>query len=319
MSVSAIDLATFAYSPKNNLIGGGSGEALWLLGSTKNVGGGNYTFLGDSNDTSQTYGGGPYRVGILFIESELNLSGGNQTLTGTASTGLNSVTNVYGIDFEYSELNISGSSKGGTKITGSALSSAASNTFVGGISVQLDSEINITGQNAYIRGEASANQVGQLAWGIMLNGGGSSISTGTGNDTIVGIANIGSGNAFGIGRIDGVGASISTGDGNDKVIAQATVGGQIVNGFYGGIHIDLGAGNDTISGFGNATVEGGSGTDTLDLSQYALAMFTITKDALSQEVAISKSGTTMHLAHFESFVFSDGTFSFAALPATTFG
>jgi hypothetical protein len=84
-----------------------------------------------------------------------------------------------------------------------------------------------------------------------------------------------------------------TGDGRDVVDARD-------GGFGGGGTIDLGSGNDQAFGFGQITLNGGTGIDALSLpgqvSDYTTA-------AIAGGTAFTKDGITMQAIGFERIFF----------------
>lgn len=139
-----------------------------------------------------------------------------------------------------------------------------------------------------------------------------------GSDKIIGQASstIG-GTAYGI---YGQGI-IKTGDGNDSLIATSTVDGvQQKVSIGGGIKIDLGSGNDYFKGFGEATVDGGKGFDTLDLGVFkrsqVIVSGVISGNTLeSANISFNNNGNTitMSTTGFEKFIFADSSFSYCTL------
>jgi hypothetical protein len=206
----------------------------------------------------------------------INTSYGNDSITGTG-TGINAI---------------------GINNTGTI------NTFAG--------NDTITGQ-----GFDTNNTRGSI--GIVNSG---TIDTGIGNDTITGI-----GTAFGIvnintfsGMVKVATGTITTGDGDDTITGNRIFNdGNIFTGFgndtidtlkrgfAGNGLIDLGAGNDTLKGFGTGTFLGNSGSDKILFDQ---GRYTISGSR------ITSGGLTMNVSSFEQiggangglFNFGNGTF-----------
>ncbi|MDJ0674891.1 MAG: hypothetical protein QNJ36_05860 [Calothrix sp. MO_167.B42] len=133
---------------------------------------------------------------------------------------------------------------------------------------------------------------------IAINNTHGDIYTGGGDDEIIAYA---SGNkSYGI-----VGGYIDTDDGNDKIIASS---------FGGDIDIDMGSGKDYAEGFGDATIDGGDGFDTLNLGSYKKSDFHIYYDWLGGTMfELKQGGTTMATYDFEQFNFADGSYSYHQL------
>lgn len=139
---------------------------------------------------------------------------------------------------------------------------------------------------------------------------GSVITMGDGDDVIIAEAIASSpveAEAFGL-----FGGEIITGDGDDQIYARSDSGllaGGL--GLGGGIAINIGTGNDILTGFGEAVVDGGEDEDTL--------RFEFTRDhfenaggsikIVSNFMSFSLNGATMLAANFEVFEFADQTFT----------
>lgn len=143
------------------------------------------------------------------------------------------------------------------------------------------------------------------------------IDTGNGNDTIQataqaidkaiainnvnGLINLGNGNDTLIAKATGsqsygiFGGTVDMGAGNDRVIASS---------FGGGVKINTGDGDDYIEGFGDATINGGKGFDTLSLGSYNKNDFNISFGANSS-VIFQRDGQTLTAYGIEKFVFAD--------------
>jgi len=162
--------------------------------------------------------------------------------------------------------------------------------------------------------EATAVAVGSssaIARGI--DGANGSINLGAGADTINANAtalSTNSSNAVGI-----FGGNFNTGAGADTVIARSNdnligtngvslIGGQ---GFGGNVNINLGIGNDTLQGFGAASINGGLGTDTLvfEFSQTDFINGGGVFDPTTTNFTFA--GVTLQTTNFEFVQFSDIT------------
>lgn len=154
------------------------------------------------------------------------------------------------------------------------------------------------------------------------------ITTGNGADTIIATAEA-TGKAFGIINTGGV---ISTGQGADQIIVQATgeeayglYGGRVSLGagkdsltgtFGGGVVVNAGRGNDFIDGsagdFGNATLRGGRGQDTLSLAS-SLADFSDISIGANTQVTFNLDGMTLVTMGFEEYILAGETYTLAGL------
>lgn len=163
---------------------------------------------------------------------------------------------------------------------------------------------------------------------IAINNKGGKITTGKGADTIIATADA-TGTAFGIENTGGV---IRTGKGADQIIVQATgkeayglYGGTVDLGagkdsltgtFGGGVVVNAGAGNDWIDGsagdFGNATLIGGKGQDTLRLSS-SLADFSDISIGANTQVTFNLDGMTLVTTGFEEYMLAGETYTLAGL------
>ncbi|WP_353931913.1 hypothetical protein WJM97_04835 [Okeanomitos corallinicola TIOX110] len=118
------------------------------------------------------------------------------------------------------------------------------------------------------------------------------IFTGKGDDTI--IANATGSESFGI-----FGGYIDMGDGDDSLEASS---------FGGGVNIKMGKGNDVVSGFGNAKVDGGKGFDIFNFGAYNIQDFSISSLGTNDNrVIFELDGITMITTGFEQFNFANST------------
>lgn len=143
---------------------------------------------------------------------------------------------------------------------------------------------------------------------------GSVITMGGGNDVIMAEADATSpieAEAFGL-----FGGTINTGGGNDQIQARSTFGpleGGL--GLGGGIVINLGAGQDVLTGFGDATVDGGTGRDTLRF-EFTRGDFVDaggSMEIVSDAMTFSVEGITMTARDFEIIEFADESFTASGL------
>lgn len=139
---------------------------------------------------------------------------------------------------------------------------------------------------------------------------GSSISMGEGNDVIVAEAfadSLDIAQAFGL-----FGGVIDTGDGDDLIIGRSNSGPLAGGlGLGGGIVINMGAGNDVLTGFGEAIVDGGEGEDTLrfEFTQDDFNRADGSLGIMSDAMRFSLVGVTMLARNFEIIQFADASFN----------
>jgi adhesin HecA-like repeat protein len=148
------------------------------------------------------------------------------------------------------------------------------------------------------------------------------IRTGKGGETLEATAEADE-RAIAIQNLQGV---IRTGKGKDTIIAKATgtesdgiYGGEIFTGagadelkassFGGGVKIKMGRGPDWVEGFGDATLDGGQGFDTLSFGSYHKSDFQISFGSDNHEARFEFDGITMETYGFEQFIFADGNYS----------
>jgi hypothetical protein len=88
----------------------------------------------------------------------------------------------------------------------------------------------------------------------------------------------------------------------------------------GGINFALGTGDDYFKGFGEATVDGGNGFDTLDFTAFnrseLLVSGVISGNALnSANITFNNNGNSISLSTtgFEKFIFADSSFCYSTL------
>ena len=153
-----------------------------------------------------------------------------------------------------------------------------------------------------------------------------SLRTGDGGDTINATAEA-SDLAIAILNIGGV---IRTGDKGDTIVARATgvesygiFGGDLLtgsgadrveaSGFGGGVNIRMGRGQDFVEGFGDASLNGGRGMDTLSLGTYSRSDFSISLGSEIGDAMFELGGITMATTSFEQFTFADGSYSYEQL------
>ncbi|WP_375514991.1 hypothetical protein, partial [uncultured Nostoc sp.] len=166
-----------------------------------------------------------------------------------------------------------------------------------------------------IFGYGNSSEKNATSYGIFNDG---VIETGKNSDKLTGQASstIGA-TAYGI---YGQGI-IKTGDGNDSVIATSILDGvQQKVSIGGGIKIDLGTGNDYFKGFGEASVDGGKGFDTLDLGAFNRSQLIVSgvisgNTLNSANISFNNNGNSISLSTtgFEKFIFADSSFSYSTL------
>jgi hypothetical protein len=173
------------------------------------------------------------------------------------------------------------------------------------------------------------------AYGIQYGG---TIETGEGNDIITGIAVStspsstqifgGGPKAYGIsgfGTISSDGTTIDygkidMGSGDDQLIGSSTINGVKQKVSFDSINVNMGAGNDLVSGFGAATIAGGSGVDVLNLGSLTFADFNIIGVSGSDpnhvaNFIFNQDGIdiTMNTTGFETFVLSGVSYAYKQL------
>ncbi len=127
------------------------------------------------------------------------------------------------------------------------------------------------------------------------------IDLGGGDDTLTGTASGGRQGANVVGIQNFQGSSILMGAGNDEVSAT---GGDRFSAYDLGGFIDLGSGQDTLSGFGWQFVDGGTESDTaiLGIDFTDVTEFATTDPA---NIDITAGGVTMSFTNVEFFEFLD--------------
>jgi hypothetical protein len=219
---------------------------------------------------SITTGGGVDRVegvgtvvaiGGIGLASGIETSGlidtgdGNDRLSGTSTATVTDGINAVADGIENSDI----AAQGGGLIT------------TGNGNDMLFARASATGVNTNAEAIAIRNDfvdlVNNVPGTVIASG---DIDLGANNDVIDAFAEAtsttGTATAIGI-----RGGSVNTGSGSDRITAgsnQLLIGDNGValaggRGFGGDVEIDMGSGNDTISGFGQAAASGGAGTDTL--------------------------------------------------------
>lgn len=248
------------------------GEA---FGGTTAIGIANYTsiFGGDGEDGIYGTASNAFQssTGILNGNSALIALGGeNDTMSGTANLGGNQ---TYGIQ-NLGEASIFGGD-GSDRVLGVA--DGVGFGIVGAAGIYNLGTINLASDV-----EGSEND----------------------DDYLLGAA---SGNAYGIVNA----GEISTGIGNDTVIGR---GADVFRGFLGGAEngkIQLGDGDDFIQGFGGQDVNGGLDNDVakFEFGKSDLDGFENLNDSIFglNLVLLTKGGVTMRLANFEELRFADVT------------
>jgi hypothetical protein len=200
-------------------------------------------------------------IGGIGLASGIETSGlidtgdGNDLVSGTSTATVTDGINAVADGIENSDIAALG---GGLIITGNGNDT-------------LFARATATGNNTNAEAIAIRNDFVDLVNDVpetVIAGG--DIDLGANNDVIDAFAEATS--TTGVATAIGIrGGSVNAGSGNDRITAAsnqlllgdngvALAGGR---GFGGDVEIDMGSGNDTISGFGQAAASGGTGTDTL--------------------------------------------------------
>lgn len=264
---------------------------------------------GEDNDVINGIAlGGIAAFGIRNIGGVISGDGGNDLISGLGQSGANN----HGIA-NFGE--ISGG-VGDDRITGEAISTTRLNSGFtnlgifnkGGKIYGDDPSSSAPSGNDELIGNALGGSEGRTVFGIENNTNLQTlqfgvIDMGGGHDTLTGTASGGApGAANVVGIWNGLGNRILMGDGNDEVSAT---GGDRFSGYDAGGDIDLGAGSDTITGFGLQTVDGGTESDTAILGiDLAEASFSTTGVG-SNDIDITAGGVTMSFTNVELFGFRD--------------
>jgi len=142
--------------------------------------------------------------------------------------------------------------------------------------------------NDVVTGTAAARADVARAVGVFLDDG-DLLSTGNGNDFVSGEASAfgGVATAFGIAG----GGTINTGNGKDTVYASS---------FGEGVQVHTGNGKDTVTGFGEATVDGGNGKDRL-VMEFDFFGEGGVAEKTRDGVDFTLDGVTMETRDFEEF------------------
>jgi hypothetical protein len=265
-----IELSDITFTIKADVIPPFGVENILNTGITNTLAG-NDIIKGDSNNTiiGSTY---TWESTGLLNSGTLNTSNGNDILTGIFNNqGPRPKTNI---------------STFGIRNAGGTIDTGDGNDIIKGIT-QIEQDVDYTFNAAILNDSQSTIYTGNgndIIIGIhkgLFNGDGlfgkvgygiinsHSIDTGSGNDTITGLVERGTGISSG-----GIG-TINTGDGNDIIEGTAIVGqGIFLNHYNEGTDtssaVDTGRGNDIIAGTGNTvgleiytTITTGDGNDTI--------------------------------------------------------
>lgn len=245
--------------------------------------------------------------GSLF--SNANLGDGKNNITGDATaTGNSAIAN--GISVGTDEVFLKNNSLGrdyGLEAEAGILSTGNDND-----------SIEATATAEAIDGSASASAISQTNGEINLGGG---------NDIIIAEAFAKSNNSFEAIAISG--GTINAGDGADEIRARSNDlligagrglfdGSQFAldggRGFGADVQINLGAGNDTLQGFGEGIVDGGTGTDTLKF-EFSLLEFIIGGGSIDRSGNFTYGGVTYSTSNFERFEFDTSNNSLSVFSA----
>ena len=207
--------------------------------------------------------------------------------------------------------------EGATLLTGNGADQIAATATATGVgfaaianAIDNNGEINTGRSNDLITATALATATDNDASAIgILNGPEGVINTEGGDDLIIAEASAtadGETETFGI-----FGGTINTGAGNDQINASS---------FGGGVTINTGVGDDLVSGFGEATIDGGRGMDELAF-EFSFDDFTTnggivsTGDTSLNEVSFELNNAVLQATQFERFTFGGNTLSFNDLVA----
>ena len=278
-------------------------------------------------------------AGALFFGSERevfgcyfqdNFTGGSlgNLLEGRVTyTGETRNTWTYGLNLGFDDhTSTIKTTSGRDQIIGSAIT--AGSYFTIGLALFFGSTITTGGAADTIQGTAlntgSNQSTGSGTYGILLSEG-SILDTGDGCDTVTGAASdqANSTDVAGIGSDTGD-SYIRTGRGNDKVIAMATGNGSREDGFNSRVDsrlfVQTGADCDSVTGYGHAIFDGGSGVDTFDLRGYRLDEFKIYKpNRCVNHYIFDRDGIIADISNFEIFRFDGDQRIAATLPTCNGG
>lgn len=121
------------------------------------------------------------------------------------------------------------------------------------------------------------------------------VSTGTGND------NVATGSGADTVSVGGGADTVSTGSGKDKITIDSSISGGKISSGDGNDVVDL---NSNVQGGSSTkvTIDGGSGTDTLDLRDLSIA--TVTKKGTTATITLN-DGSKIVASNIEKFIYTD--------------
>ncbi|MEM9262774.1 MAG: hypothetical protein AAGA22_04275, partial [Pseudomonadota bacterium] len=250
---------------------------------------------------------------------------GRDTLDGTAIADGEHDVAAFGLLLENTR-----TGRGADVLNGSSKAISGDVALAAGIAVGLEDDVflktNSPGNSYGLAAEAGTLNTGKSADTLtaFANAKGSDSATARGIDAANGVINLGSGadkitadaraivtsrdgDAEAIGIYGGV---INAGAGNDDIVARSNTrlvgdngkelaGGQ---GFGGGAQINLGDGDDTVLGFGDAILNGGDGYDTLQF-EFSLKEF-VEGGGVIDDGKFIFAGKVLDTDNFEEFQFN---------------
>ena len=254
------------------------------------------------------------------VNSILNTKAGADMIKAQATANSNGTTT--NPESEFAVL-ADGIENQGTLTTGSGDDSLTAEGFTlgnGGTAIAngIDNRgfLNTGEDNDRITAKATTETVGGLASAKAIEQNeqaDSQIALGSGNDTIVAEAIAESDDE--IEAIALSGGTIKAGDGadnirarsNDNLVSQDSFGNNFElnggRGFGAEVEIALGAGDDTLFGFGNAIADGGIGIDTLQF-EFDLVEFVSGGGSIDRFGNFTFGGVTYKTSNFEQFQFN---------------
>lgn len=333
-----IDLSGVHFTPKSDVVNGVSpASALLAVSVTVDTLLGHDVLSGRSADAGSTFPSGN-RGGVILQRSSLVMGPDDSMfpmplvaifdrdiLTGEAvNAGAEYSQLIYGLYAEDSAISMG---IGADRVSGKGSSSATVKpNFTAGIHFYSGTLLDMGSGGDCVEGRGFG--VGSFVLGIFGNGPDGQtqkIVTGSGGDSVIGIAeSIGDPiRTAGIAQFSSGDAKlvIETGTGSDSVQARASVNGQRANGFFAPtsaqLMVSLGSDADKLIGFGTMTADGGSGVDVWDLRGYRTTEFQIAKTNPGMKAATfnGPDGGSAEVSNFEFFLFDNGVFSYATLPA----
>lgn len=310
----AIFLGDLVFTINGDFVNGSS--LIVANGSSVDTLAGDDRLYGLAGDVYYSANNGTGYFGV-YLEADLSLADGADELVGTASfaDGVDACSYVSGVNLGFDGYQVVlDTGFGRDLIKGVATATSGLANMVSGIFLGSNSALYARDGGDSVIGQANGVAAAAIA-GIHLEAGGL-IDLGIGNDLVTGTVDVtGAMLSYGIGAgKGGENNQILAGAGNDAVIARTRLNGIRANGFFGGIKVDLGPGRDSLEGFGELTAIGGAGRDLWDLTGYQSTDFAITPiDSTIAKATFTRFGVTATVQEFESFIFDNGTFTYAQL------